>query len=218
MHALGHQRDEVPEGVVRRGRLREAAVRLHLHGVDQVGELDRVLDEEHRDVVADQVEVALVGVELHGEAAHIARRVDRARAARHGREAREHRRPLARILQEAAPWSAVTAPLSALEVAVRARAAGMDDALGNALVVEVRDLLAQDEILEQRRAARTARERILVVGDRRALVGRQRIVGRGRGVMVLAACSDNVPGAGSLALGLFHEQFPCRPGDRWRNR
>ena len=77
------------------GRLREAAVGLHLHGVDQVGKLDRVLDEEHRDVVADQVPVAFLGVELHREAAHVARRVDRAGAAGHGREAHEHRRLLA---------------------------------------------------------------------------------------------------------------------------
>ena len=69
-----------------------AAVGLHLHGVDQVGELDGVLDEEDRDVVADQVPVAFLGVELDGEAAHVARRVDRARAAGDGREAREHRR------------------------------------------------------------------------------------------------------------------------------
>jgi hypothetical protein len=33
-----------------------------------------------------------------------------------------------------------------------------------------------------------------------------------------AACSDNVLGAGILALGLFHEQLPCHPRDRWRNR
>ena len=39
--------------------LREAAVGLHLHRMDEVGELDRVLDEEHRDVVADEVPVAL---------------------------------------------------------------------------------------------------------------------------------------------------------------
>jgi hypothetical protein len=39
------------------------------------------------------------------------------------------------------------------EVAVRGRAARMHDALGNALVVEVRDLLAQDEVFEQRRPA-----------------------------------------------------------------
>ena len=42
-----------------RRRLRVAAVGLHLHRVDQVGELDRVLDEEDRDVVADEVPVAL---------------------------------------------------------------------------------------------------------------------------------------------------------------
>ena len=41
--------------------LREAAVGLLLGRVDQVGELDRVLDEEHRDVVADDVPVALAG-------------------------------------------------------------------------------------------------------------------------------------------------------------
>ena len=50
----------------------------------------------------------------------------------------------------------------------------MHDALGNALVIEVRDLLAQDEVLEQRRAAQPGLERVLVVGDRHALVGRQR--------------------------------------------
>ena len=51
----------------------------------------------------------------------------------------------------------------------------MHDALGDALVVEVRDLLAQDEVLEQRRAAQPGLQRVLVVGDRHALVGRQRL-------------------------------------------
>ena len=37
---------------------------------------------------------------------------------------------------------------------MRAGAARVHDALGDALVVEVGDLLAQDEVLEQRRAAR----------------------------------------------------------------
>ena len=88
--AFRHQADEVPEGVVGAGGLRIAAVGLHLHRVDQVRELDGVLDEEDRDVVADQVPVAFLGVELDGEAAHVARRVHRARAAGHGREADEH--------------------------------------------------------------------------------------------------------------------------------
>jgi hypothetical protein len=41
--------------------LREAAVRLLFDGMDQVGKLDRVLDEEDRDVVADEIPIALLG-------------------------------------------------------------------------------------------------------------------------------------------------------------
>jgi hypothetical protein len=48
---------------MRRLRLREGPVRLRLGRMDQVGELDGVLDEEHRDVVADEVPVALLRVE-----------------------------------------------------------------------------------------------------------------------------------------------------------
>ena len=110
VHGLGHQADEVPEGVVRRGRLRIAAVGLHLHAVDEIGELDRVLDEEHRDVVADEVPVAGVGVELDGKAAHVARRVDRAGAAGHGREAHEHRAAVALLLEDRGLASARESP------------------------------------------------------------------------------------------------------------
>ena len=100
---LGHQRGEVPERVVRRARLRHREVRLRLGGMDEVGKLHRVLDEEHRDVVADQVPVAFVGVELHREAAHVARGVGRAALAEHGREAHEHRRLLAGLARRATP-------------------------------------------------------------------------------------------------------------------
>ena len=51
----------------------------------------------------------------------------------------------------------------------------MHDPLGNALVVEVRDLLAEDEVLEQGRAAQPGLERVLVVGDRLAEVRRQHL-------------------------------------------
>ena len=63
--------------------------------------------------------------------------------------------------------------LVGLEKAVRAIAAGMHDALGNALVVEVEDLLAEVEILDQRRPALADLQRVLVVRDRAALRGRQ---------------------------------------------
>ena len=50
----------------------------------------------------------------------------------------------------------------------------MHDALRNALMIEVRDLFAEDEILQQRRPAQPGLERILIVGDRHALIGGQR--------------------------------------------
>ena len=162
---LGHQGDEVPEGVVRGRGLRHLVVRLGLDRVDEVGELHRVLDEEHRDVVADQVPVAFVGVELDREAAHVARQVGRAALAEHGREAHEHRRALAGF-GERRRLGDRAERVVALEVAVRRRAARVHHALGDALVVEVGDLLAQDEVLEQRRPAQARLERVLVVGDR----------------------------------------------------
>ena len=51
-----------------------------------------------------------------------------------------------------------------------AEAAGVHDALGDALVVEVEDLLAEVEVLEERRAAVARSQRVLVVGDRHTLL------------------------------------------------
>jgi hypothetical protein len=44
--------------------------------MDKVGELDRVLYEKHRDVVADKIPIAFARLELDREAAHVARRID----------------------------------------------------------------------------------------------------------------------------------------------
>ena len=54
----------------------------------------------------------------------------------------------------------------------------MDDALRDALVVEVLDLLPQDEVLQQRRAARAGLQGVLVVADRHAVVGGEPRCGR----------------------------------------
>ena len=142
-------------------------MRLGLDRMDDVRKLHRVLDEEHRDVVADEVPVAFVGVELDREAAHVARGIGRAALAGNGGEADEHRRALAGLGEDRRARQ-LRQRLVAFEIAVRARSARMHDALGNALVIEVRDLLAQDEIFEQRRTAQTRLERILVVRDRHA--------------------------------------------------
>ena len=81
--------------------LRHREVRLGLGRVHQVGELHRVLDEEDRDVVADEIPVAFVRVELHREAADVSRGVGRAALAEHGREADEDRRLFAGFARRA---------------------------------------------------------------------------------------------------------------------
>lgn len=53
--ALGRQRHEIPEGVVGRCGLRDLVVWLGLYGMDQVGKFNRILNEEDRHVVADEV-------------------------------------------------------------------------------------------------------------------------------------------------------------------
>jgi hypothetical protein len=81
--------DKVPEVVVSRLGLGHFVVRLGLPGMDNVGELDGVLDEKDGDVVAYDVPVALLGVELDGKAAHITDGIGRATASQDGREAKK---------------------------------------------------------------------------------------------------------------------------------
>ena len=103
-----------------------------------------------RHVVADEVEVPLLRVELDGEAADVARQIARSAGAGHRREANEDRRPEGGILKELG-LGVPRERLVDLEEAMGARAAGMDHALGNALVIEMGDLLAEDEVLQERR-------------------------------------------------------------------
>ena len=89
--------------------LRDLPVRVRLGGVDDVGELDAVLDEEDRHVVADKVEVALSGVELDREAADVADRVGR--AARPDARWRTARRPVSLVLAARKPAAVTLAAL-----------------------------------------------------------------------------------------------------------
>ena len=121
-------------------RLRPALVLFLLDRVHQIRELDGVLDEEHRHVVADQVPVALVGIELGGETTHVPGQIEGSLVTGHGGEAHEDLGLLALLGQQRGPGD-VRDGVGALEHAVRAVAAGVDDALRDPLVVEVEDLL-----------------------------------------------------------------------------
>src|SRR5690606_3450735 len=69
---------------------------------------------------------------------------------------------------------------------MRARSAGMDDPLGNTLVVEVEDLLPQHEIFQQRGAALPGAKTVLVIGNAMAeIVGQMR-----RAIGMVALCGD----------------------------
>ena len=159
MGRLGRERPEVPLHVV----AAHAGVGQTQLRVDEVGELHRVAHEKDRRVVADDVVVALLGVELDGEAAHVAVRVGGALVGGHDREAQEQRRALANIVEEGGlgPLGDVGGHL---EVAEGAAALDVVHAIGDALADEVGQLLDQVGILQQVGAAGADRERVLIAG------------------------------------------------------
>jgi hypothetical protein len=56
---------------------------------------------------------------------------------------------------------------------MRSTAAGVDDAFGDALMVEMVDFLAENLVFQKHRAACTRLQLILIVADRDAVVGGQ---------------------------------------------
>src|SRR5665811_1091982 len=189
MHGFRRERNEIPERVVRARRLRKTAVGFHLDGMDEVGEFNGVLDEENRNVVADQVPVALLGVKLDGKPAYVTRRIDRTRAACDGRYTSKYGRLLT-YLGEYPGGGVLLQRGGQLEESMHARRSRVNDTLGNTLVIEMGDFFAEDEILQQRRAARIGPERVLIIGKRDALVRGERGVLFTRGLVQLAAGSQ----------------------------
>ena len=119
--------------------LRDLIVRLRLGRMDDIRELHRILNEEDRNVVSNNVPVALIGIELDSEASHISNSIGRATATKDGREAKEDR-SCARCVGEDASRSHICGGLEECELAEGAGAACMDDTLWNAFVVEAVDL------------------------------------------------------------------------------
>ena len=168
VRGLGGQRPEVPLHVV----VAQVGVRAALLAVDEVGELLRVADEEHRGVVADQVIVALLGIELDREPARIPGRVGAAQFARDRGEPDQQVR--GGTLSEQAGLGELADVLGRLEHPVAAAALGVDDSLGHPFPVELGHLLDQVVILQQQRAVGTDRLRELITRRRRARIrGRQ---------------------------------------------
>src|SRR3954471_28682 len=154
--------------------------------MDDVRKLDGVADEEDGEVVAHEVPVAVLGVELHREAARITGDLGGVAAADDGREADGERGLLAGLLEQLGAGVGgcrfVADLPGGLEFAVAHEAAGVHHALGDALAVEVGDLLEELIVLQRSRAAAADGALGLVVGDRMALpIGQDTIRGASRG-------------------------------------
>src|SRR5450756_2956524 len=118
--------------------------------MDEVLELRGVTHEEHRSVVADQIEVALVGVELQREPSGVANRVRITLFPGHNGEAGEHRGALT-DLGEKTRLREPGDVLGDLKEPVGARALGMYYPLGDPFAVEVLHLLHDIVVVQHRR-------------------------------------------------------------------
>src|SRR5688500_11981427 len=147
---LRHQRDEIPESIMGRRGLRHFMMRLGLDGVYEIRKLRRVLYKKDRHVITDEIEISLVGIELNRESTHVPRKIRRTPRPSNRREPYKHRRFTFRVLEEGGLRN-FRHRLVYLKYAVCTGPSGVDDPLRYALVIKMRDLLAHDEILEQRR-------------------------------------------------------------------
>ena len=164
MHGLWRQRDKIPKVIMRRGSLGKFTVGDRFDGMDQVGKLDGVLDEKYRDVVAHQIPIALISVEFHRKAAHIAGQVRRSFGPCHSGKPHEN----LGLFAHSRKWRRlghIGQRAGADECAMRPIAARMNHAFRDAFMVEMKDFLAQRKVFQQCRAGRVDTQRILVVSN-----------------------------------------------------
>jgi len=106
--------------------------------MDEIGEFYGILNEENRNVVADQVPVALLGVKLDGKPAYVTRCVDRTCAACDSRYASKHWCLLTH-LGKYRGGSVLLQRGGQFEESMYACRTRVNDALRNTLVIEMGD-------------------------------------------------------------------------------
>lgn len=119
--------------------LRHFVVWLGLDSMDKVGEFDGFLDEEDGNIVADDIPIALIGVELCGEASNISHCVCTASTALHGGKADEGGGGTGGVGQDFGGGDIFQA-LEELEVTMGTGTSSVDDSLWNTLMVEAVNL------------------------------------------------------------------------------
>ena len=202
MQRLRQRGPEVPV-VLRRTHV---GARVALHRVVEVGELERIAQEEHRRVVADQVPVAFFSVELDGKAADVALGIGGAAFTGNGGEAREQFGLLADLAEDLRP-RVFADVVSHGEGTVGTGTLGMHAPLRDHFAVEVGQLLEQPDILHQHRAAWAGGHRVLVVDHRAAGGGGEFFLVH----VALLTAVGNRYGKTSVSFGDQRQDFDPQP-------
>src|SRR5690606_17009830 len=157
MNAFRHQRDKVPEGVVRRSSLGHSVMGLRFYGMHQIRKLHRILNKKHRYVIANQIPVALVCIEFHGKTPNVPRGVLGAALTGYSGKTHKYRRAFARLSKNGGTGN-FRKRLVALKIAMCSRTSGMNNTFRNTLMVKVRDFFTQNKVLEQHRSTQPCLE------------------------------------------------------------
>jgi hypothetical protein len=104
-----------------------------------VWELDRILNEENRDVVSDEVPVTLVGVELNSEPTHVSNSISASSATLNGGKSNKHG-GVPRGIGQNASHCHVFGALLQPEGSEGTSSTGVNDSLGDTLMVESMNL------------------------------------------------------------------------------
>jgi hypothetical protein len=130
------------------------------------------LDEEHGNVVTHQIPIALFRVEFHRESTDVTRQIGRSLVTGDGRESNKRWRPFPGSLKDVRLGNAGERCI-VFEKTMRSESTCMNHPFGYAFVVEMHNFLAKMKILQRKGAAFSNPQRILVVGNRYSLLGRQ---------------------------------------------
>ena len=169
---VGEQDRDLVDGFRREGKevpehvgIRAIRGRMPFLRVDKIGELQGIADKEDGRVIAHEVVIAVLRIEFYCETARIARRIRGAFFAAHGRKPGKDLGSLTHFREEFS-FRVFCHVRRNLEIASGPGSFGVDDPLGNAFTVKMRQFFEQMGVLHQHGPARTGGHRVLIVADR----------------------------------------------------
>src|SRR5690606_36731341 len=168
--AIGHQDRHLMQGLrvicpelKGRCRVRQVGARVFLLRVDKVRELDRIIQEKYRRIVAYDVVIPLPGVELHSKTTGITCIIARILSAGHGRKPDKDVGLLTDHLQEVRNGE-ITQDLRQRKLPISTSTAGMHHALRNALAVKVGQFFEQVMVVKGKWSTLTGTDAVVVIG------------------------------------------------------